>query len=189
MYKRAGYRVEYSRHSQDDREKIQAEGKGKVAFDRGHHSFREGQQMRQLFHLVVYQRNIRGIYGDIASHSPHCDADSRFFQGWSVVHAIPDHTDRLSRRLIGADLFQFVFRKTICMYLADMELLSDRLRGIFMVSRQKHRLNAEPFKGADHAGAFRTQCIGQREIARLFPAYGYINDRTPLFERLLRSAA
>ena len=48
-------------------DEVERHGEGQVELDGGHHPPGEGHEMRQLLHLIVHQRDIRGVHGDVAA--------------------------------------------------------------------------------------------------------------------------
>ena len=64
--------------------------------------------MRQLLYFVIYQRDICCVYGNVAANAAHSDAHICFFQGWSIIDAVPNHAHGFSCFLICANGIQFV---------------------------------------------------------------------------------
>ena len=96
---------------QRDGDEVERHGEGHVELDGGHHPPGEGHEMRQLLHLIVHQRDIRGVHGDITAHAAHGDADVRLFECRRIVHAVADHADRHALRLIVPDGVQLILRQ------------------------------------------------------------------------------
>ena len=49
--------------------------------------------MRKLPDLVVHERDICSIHGNITAHTAHRYADIRFFECRRIVYAVADHAD------------------------------------------------------------------------------------------------
>lgn len=67
--------------------------------------------MRQLPDLVIDQRNIRRVHGNVAADTAHGDAHVRFFERGRVVDPVADHTDRHGFALIRVDAVQLILRQ------------------------------------------------------------------------------
>ena len=74
MYQRAHDGGEHAGDGQRDGEEIERHGEGEVQLDGAHHAVRKRQQMRKFLHLVVHERDVGGVYGDVAAHAAYSDA-------------------------------------------------------------------------------------------------------------------
>lgn len=83
--------------------------------------------MGQFLDLVIHQRNVRRIHGDIAAYAAHGNAHVGFFQGRSVIDAVPDHAHRKFLGLIFTDVLQLILRQAICPDFSDMQLFRNGL--------------------------------------------------------------
>lgn len=95
MDQRADDGIQRPDDGQRDGDEVERHGEDHVELDGGHHPPGEGHEMRQLLHLIVHQRDIRGVHGDIAAHAAHGDADVRLFECRRIVHAVAGQQDRL----------------------------------------------------------------------------------------------
>ena len=111
MDQRADDGIQRPDDGQRDGDEVERHGAGHVELDGGHHPPGEGHEMRQLLHLVVHQRDIRGVHGDITAHAAHGDADVRLFECRRIVRAVADHADRHALRLIFPDGVQLILRQ------------------------------------------------------------------------------
>lgn len=136
MDQRADDGIQRPDDGQRDGDEVERYGEGQVELDGGHHPPGEGHEMRQLLHLIVHQRDIRGVHGDITAHAAHGDTDVRFFECRRIVHAVADHAHGRARALVFADMRQLILRQTIRVQLAYMQAVCDSPRGILMVARQ-----------------------------------------------------
>lgn len=93
MYQCADNRVQLSDNGQCNFDKVQRHREGHVQLDRGHHPLGERYQMRKLPDLVVHERDICSIHGNITAHTAHRNADIRFFECRRIVYAVADHAD------------------------------------------------------------------------------------------------
>ena len=56
-------------------QEVQRHGKAHVELDGGHHPPGEGEEMRQLLHLVVHKGDVRRVHRYVAAHAAHGYAD------------------------------------------------------------------------------------------------------------------
>ena len=136
MYKRAHHRAQRA----GDRQKVQRHRKRHVEPDRFHHPLRQRHQVRKLLDLIVHQRDICRVHGDITARRAHRDADRRLFQSRRVIDAVSDHAHRASARFKFFDIPQLILRQTAGSDIVHMHLRRDRARRGFMVSCEQHRL-------------------------------------------------
>ena len=94
--------------------------------------------MRKLANLIVYQRDIRRVNGNVASYAAHRNADSRFFERGRVIDTVSDHAD----------------------------LRCNRIGYRLMVAREQNRLHRKLLEPCKHLLAVRPQRIGQHQSAR-----------------------
>lgn len=80
MDQRAHHGIQRPADGQRDGDEVQQHGKGHIALDSDHHAAGQRHQMRQLLDLIVHQRNIRRVYGDIAANAPMAMPTSAFFR-------------------------------------------------------------------------------------------------------------
>ena len=97
--------------------------------------------LRKFLHLVVHQRDIRRIHGDIAAYTAHSDAYLRHFQCRRVVDAVADHTDRLSGTLDFVDIIQLILRQTVGTNLPNVKLRRNSICRVLMIASQQNRLD------------------------------------------------
>ena len=142
--------------------------------------------MGQLLYLVIHQRDVRRIHGDVAAHAAHGDAHLCSFQSGGVVDAVADHAHRLSGRLIPVDGCQLILRQAVSAHRPDPQPSGDRLGGVFMVAGKQHRLDPKAVQGADHIRALLAQGVGEDEITRKHVVHSQIDDRAARLQRLLR---
>ena len=143
MDQRADDGIQRPDDGQRDGDEVERHGEGHVQLDGRHHPLRQRDQVRQLLHLVVHERNIRRVHGDIAANAAHGDADVRFFKRRGVVHAVADHADGHSLRLIVPDVPQLILGQAVCPHLADMQLPCNGFGRGFVVAGEKYRLYAQ----------------------------------------------
>ena len=99
--------------------------------------------MRQLPDLVVNQRDIRRLHGNVTADAAHRDADPRRFQGGRVIDAVSDHTHGLAFLLVFSDAAQLIFRQTAGAHLLNAEPGCNGLRRVLVVARQQNGPHAE----------------------------------------------
>ena len=95
--------------------------------------------MGQFLDLVIHQRDIRRVHGDVAANAAHGNAHIRLFQSRSVVDAVTDHAHRKFLGLIFTDVLQLILRQAVCPDFSDMQLFRNGFGGVFMVAGH-HRL-------------------------------------------------
>ena len=115
--------------------------------------------MRKLLHLVIHQRDIRRVHGNIAAYAARGDAHVRFFQGRRVVDPVADHAHRLSLLLILSDGCQLILRQAVGPHLTNLPFGGNGRGGVFMVAGQQHGLNAQLGKRLNRGGALLTQRV------------------------------
>ena len=130
--------------------------------------FGQAQQVGQLLDVVVDQRDVGGVHGDVASHAAHGDAHIRLFQGGCIVDAVPDHADMMSLLLVGVDPVQFVLRQAARMDFVDVRAAGRCDCAAFSWSPvSRTGVTPASFDGTDHRfGVLRTQRIGERKESR-----------------------
>ena len=69
--------------------------------------------MRQFLDLVIDERDIRGVHGDVAAHAAHGDANVGGLERGRVVYAVADHADLFAHGLIGADVGELVLGQAV----------------------------------------------------------------------------
>lgn len=65
MNQRAGNGVQRPDDVQRDGDEVERHGEGHIRLDGRHHPLRERHKVRQLLDLVVHQRDVRRVHGDI----------------------------------------------------------------------------------------------------------------------------
>ena len=124
---------------QCDGNEVQRHREGHIQLDGGHHPLGQGHQMGQFLDLVIHQRDIRRVHGDVAANADHGNAHIRLFRSRSVVDAVTDHAHRKFLGLIFTDVLQLILRQAVCPDFSDMQLFRNGFGGIFMVAGH-HRL-------------------------------------------------
>ena len=152
MYERTDDRIQDSGNRQGYCDEIQDEGKGQIQVNCPHHFSGKCHKVRQLSNFIIDQYNIRCIYGDIAAHASHRDADIRHLQRRCIINAVPDHRDQLAALLISRNPVQLILRQAIRMYRIDFRLSRDVHCRRIVVSGQQHRHNLLCLKPPNHVG-------------------------------------
>ena len=142
--------------------------------------------MGQLLHLVINQRNVRRVHGDVAAHAAHGNAHIRLFQGRGIVDAVADHAHGQALRLVFSDIFQLVLRQAVGPDFCDMQLAGNGPGGVFMVAGEQDRLDAQTAQSGNRSGAFCPQGIGQGDKSGKCAVNRHIGDRTPLLQGSFR---
>ena len=187
MHQCADNRVEDARDRQHDGNKVERHGKGQVALDDPHHVPRQPQQVRQLVNFVIDQRNVRGIDRDVAAHAAHRDTHIRLFECGCVVDAVTDHA-HLRPVLLGCvDVIQFVLGQALCPHLVQPQCGRDMRSGIFVVTRQQHRLHARLLHLRDGIRRVRAQRVGQRDQTGKRAVHRQPDHRAALVQILRRT--
>ena len=171
MHQSSGYGSHEACDGQDNGQKIQSYGKSQVAFDGNHHALGEGQKMRNLLHLVVYQGDVCGVYGDAAADTAHGYPYVRFFQGGGVVDAVADHADGFLIFLGSVDDIHLILGQTVRADFPDTETPGNFPGGTQVIAGQQNGSDAETLGGGDHILAFFAQGIGQSQIACVRPCH------------------
>ena len=104
MDQRTDNRVQCAGDGEHDGDEVERERECYIELDGAHHALGERDEVRQFLDLVIDERDIRGVHGDVAAHAAHCDADIGGLERGRVVHAVADHADLIARSLIGADV-------------------------------------------------------------------------------------
>ena len=167
--------------------KFSAMEKRQIALDGDHHPLGQPQQVGQLPDVVIDQRDVRGVHGDVAAHAAHGDAHIRLFQGGRIVDAVSDHADLMlrlgwlarqsSRACPPAGSPAWTSSMPSCRAMCS--------RGVFMVAGRAARgqrlppLPARIMLGVPRAAA----CRRAPEIPPSGPIHRQIDDRAPLRRR------
>ena len=122
--------------------------------------------MRKLANLIVYQRDIRRVNGNVASYAAHCNADSRFFERGRVIDTVSDHADRASGLLEVINIAQLILREAPGAHGLHADLRCNRIGCRLMVAREQNRLHRKLLEPCKHLLAVRPQRIGQHQSAR-----------------------
>ncbi len=147
---------------------------------------RERDQVRQLPDLVVYERDVGCVHGNVAADAAHCDADIRLLERGRIVHTVADHAHRPAAALGRVDVCQLVLRQARGVHVRDAEPSGDGLRRVRMVAGQQHRLHAQLRELRDHAGALCAQRVRERDEARKRTVHCKVCDRAALRALRLR---
>jgi len=182
MDQRTDNRVQCAGDGEHDGDEVERERECYIELDGAHHALGERDEVRQLLDLVVDERDIRGVHGDVAAHAAHCDADIGGLERGRVVYAVADHADLCIRRLIGADVGELVLGQAVCVHLADVELRGNGRGGVLMVTREQHGLDLKRGELVDHICTFLTDRVGQGEKAREHAVHGGVGDGAALRE-------
>ena len=186
MDQRTDNRVQCAGDGEHDGDEVECERECYIELDGAHHALGERDEVRQLLDLVVDERDIRGVHGDVAAHAAHCNADIGGLERGRVVHAVANHADLIARGLIGADVGELVLGQAVCVHLADVELRGNGRGGVRMVAREQHGLDLKRGELVDHICTFLTDCVGQGEEAREHAVHGGVGDGAALRELGIR---
>ena len=143
MRQRAHDGGEHAGDGQRDGEEIERHGEGEVQLDGAHHAVRKRQQMRKFLHLVVHERDVGGVYGDVAAHAAHSDAYVGALERGRVVYAVADHADGQAALLIGFDAAELILWQPARAHFFNAEFRRDGVRGVGRVACQQHGRHVE----------------------------------------------
>lgn len=110
MYQSAHNRVQSPGNGKDDYDEIQCQGERHIPFDGLHHALCKLKQMGNVLNVVIDQRNISRIHGNIASYATHSNADISFFQRRGVAIPITNYADLPVHVLTTTEAVQLIFR-------------------------------------------------------------------------------
>ena len=182
MYQRADDGIQRAGDGKCDGNEVERHRERHVELDGAHHALGERDEVRQLLDFAVDERDIRGVHGDVAAHAAHCDADIGGLERGRVVHAVADHADLCTRRLIGANVGELVLGQAVCVHLADVELRGNGRGGVLMVTREQHGLDLKRGELVDHVCTLLANRVGQGEEAREHAVHGGVGDGAALRE-------
>ena len=182
MDQRTDNRVQCAGDGEHDGDEVERERECYIELDGAHHALGERDEVRQFLDLVIDERDIRGVHGDVAAHAAHGDANVGGLERGRVVYAVADHADLIARGLIGADVGELVLGQAVCVYLTDVELRGDGRGGILMVAREQHRLDLKRGETVDHVCTLLANRVGQGEEACEHAVHSGVGDGAALRE-------
>ena len=182
MDQRTDNRVQCAGDGEHDGDEVERERECYIELDGAHHALGERDEVRQFLDLVIDERDIRGVHGDVAAHAAHGDANVGGLERGRVVYAVADHADLFAHGLIGADVGELVLGQAVCVYLTDVELRGDGRGGILMVAREQHRLDLKRGETVDHVCTLLANRVGQGEEACEHAVHSGVGDGAALRE-------
>ena len=182
MDQRTDNRVQCAGDGEHDGDEVERERECYIELDGAHHALGERDEVRQFLDLVIDERDIRGVHGDVAAHTAHGDANVGGLERGRVVYAVADHADLFAHGLIGADVGELVLGQAVCVYLTDVELRGDGRGGILMVAREQHRLDLKRGETVDHVCTLLANRVGQGEEACEHAVHSGVGDGAALRE-------
>ena len=90
--------------SQEDHDGIEEDGEEDILSDDGEGFLTKGDSCGDIEEVVVEQRHVGGLAGDVGSPGAHGDTDAGDSEGGGVIDSVADHGDGMAAIHEGSDL-------------------------------------------------------------------------------------
>ena len=169
MHERPGGRGEQLEQRKRDGGGIDAHGQCDAQLDGGNRGVGQALEIGDFGNIIAHQRDVRRLYGDIASHAAHRHANVRRFECGRIVDPIADHAHGVPIRLQLFQMPDFFRGQQPGVYRRDTRLRGKIRGGLRIIPGEQHRICVHPAQAGDHLPGRRAQHVGQSDHADALP--------------------